>query len=117
MMLGKVVVESYVPSSTDRPGSSSRSAAVTNRKLHDVSFELFKGEILGFYGLVGAGKTEVARVLYGIDPYQGEILSMGRAVQRAQRPRRPGAGHLPGTGGTARGRHLRRSCPSGRTSR
>jgi ribose/xylose/arabinose/galactoside ABC-type transport system permease subunit len=43
-----------------------------------VSFELYKGEILGYYGLVGSGKTEVARVLYGIDRYRGELLVKGK---------------------------------------
>jgi rhamnose transport system ATP-binding protein len=41
----------------------------------DVSFQLRRGEILGFSGLVGAGRTEVARVLFGIDRAdEGEIL-------------------------------------------
>lgn len=39
----------------------------THGKFRDVSFELHKGEILGFYGLVGAGRTEVMRVLIGAD--------------------------------------------------
>ncbi|MBE3063537.1 MAG: sugar ABC transporter ATP-binding protein [Spirochaetes bacterium] len=77
MMLGKVVVEQYVPSRTDRSRKLLEVRGVHNAKLRDVSFDLFKGEILGFYGLVGAGKTEVARVLYGIDPYEGEILVNG----------------------------------------
>lgn len=40
----------------------------TKALLKDVSFELKKGEILGFAGLMGAGRTEVARVLFGADP-------------------------------------------------
>ena len=81
MMLGKVVVESYVPSRTDRSVKLLEVRKVSNKKLHDVHFDLFKGEILGFYGLVGAGKTEVARALYGIDEYQGEILINGKPAR------------------------------------
>ncbi len=38
--------------------------------VQDVSFELQKGEILGFSGLMGAGRTETARALFGADPKQ-----------------------------------------------
>jgi rhamnose transport system ATP-binding protein len=48
----------------------------------DVSFEVHAGEILGLAGLVGAGRTEVAQVLFGIDrPDSGEIRLRGAAVQ------------------------------------
>ncbi len=48
----------------------------------DVSFQLRRGEILGFAGLVGAGRTEVARVLFGIDRAEsGEIWLKGRQVE------------------------------------
>ena len=44
----------------------------------DVSFALHKGEILGFAGLMGAGRTEVARAIFGADPVQsGEIFVKG----------------------------------------
>lgn len=47
----------------------------------NVSFKLRKGEILGFAGLVGAGRTEVARAIFGADPYDyGEIYVKGRKV-------------------------------------
>ncbi|HKF38631.1 MAG TPA: sugar ABC transporter ATP-binding protein [Ktedonobacteraceae bacterium] len=47
----------------------------------DVSFQLRRGEILGFAGLVGAGRTEVARVLFGIDRAEsGEIWLDGKQV-------------------------------------
>jgi len=48
----------------------------------DVSFTLHKGEILGFYGLVGAGRTEVAKAIVGIKPlHSGEITYNGREVR------------------------------------
>jgi rhamnose transport system ATP-binding protein len=48
----------------------------------DVGFELHRGEILGFAGLVGAGRTEVARALFGVDlPDAGEIRLEGEPVE------------------------------------
>ena len=46
-----------------------------------VNFKLYEREILGFFGLVGAGRTELARVLFGIDPIgEGEIYISGDKV-------------------------------------
>jgi ribose transport system ATP-binding protein len=51
-------------------------------QVKDVSFTLRKGEILGFAGLVGAGRTETARLLFGADPMaSGEILIEGKPVR------------------------------------
>ena len=53
----------------------------TKKLLHDISFEIRKGEILGFAGLMGAGRTEVARCVFGADPRTaGEIWIHGRKV-------------------------------------
>jgi len=55
-----------------------------NRKgvLEDISFTLHKGEILGVYGLVGAGRTELARALIGADRVDsGDILLEGRKLK------------------------------------
>ncbi|HEY7828400.1 MAG TPA: sugar ABC transporter ATP-binding protein [Candidatus Limnocylindrales bacterium] len=50
-------------------------------EFRDVSFAVRAGEIVGFAGLVGAGRTEVARVLFGIDqPDSGQILLGGKPV-------------------------------------
>ncbi len=77
MMIGKVIVEDYVPGNVDRSVKVVEARGLTNKKLRDVSFELYKGEILGFYGLIGAGKTEIARALYGVDAVEGEIVLNG----------------------------------------
>jgi ribose transport system ATP-binding protein len=52
------------------------------RLLKNVSFELRKGEILGFAGLMGAGRTELARALIGADPKtSGKIFLRGKEVK------------------------------------
>ncbi|GAA0273207.1 sugar ABC transporter ATP-binding protein [Faecalicatena contorta] len=54
---------------------------VCTELLKDVSFEAYRGERLGFAGLVGAGRTETARAVYGADKMQkGEIRIKGRPV-------------------------------------
>ena len=53
----------------------------SGRHIKDVSFELHQGEILGFAGLMGAGRTEVARAIFGADKFEsGEILINGKKV-------------------------------------
>jgi len=50
----------------------------------DVSFTVRKGEVLGFYGLVGAGRTEIAETIFGLrDPSAGQILLNGEEVSIA----------------------------------
>lgn len=52
--------------------------------VHDVSFKLRKGEIIGFAGLVGAGRTEVVRAIFGADPIlAGEIKINGEVCNFA----------------------------------
>jgi len=49
--------------------------------LHDISFDLYRGEILGFAGLMGAGRSELARAIFGADPVDGgEILMNGKKL-------------------------------------
>jgi ribose transport system ATP-binding protein len=67
------------------------------RTIKDVSFEARAGEILGFAGLMGAGRTEVARAVFGADPVQaGEISVQGRRVhiRRPSDAVRHGIGYL-----------------------
>ncbi len=51
------------------------------RMVRDVSFQVYAGEILGFAGLMGAGRTETTRAIFGADPKDsGEILLDGKRV-------------------------------------
>jgi ribose transport system ATP-binding protein len=52
------------------------------RSVQDVSFQLHKGEILGFFGMVGSGRTETAMTIFGVTPPEsGEIIVGGRSVR------------------------------------
>lgn len=54
---------------------------LSSKDVKDVSFELKKGEILGFAGLMGAGRTETARLIFGADPKtEGRIFINGKEV-------------------------------------
>ena len=83
MMVGREVPADARP--TTKPLSDEAVLRVehlsTVKAVHDVSFEVKKGEIFGFAGLVGAGRTEVARALFGADPHTaGDIYVHGKKV-------------------------------------
>ncbi|MEQ8376827.1 MAG: sugar ABC transporter ATP-binding protein, partial [Roseibium aggregatum] len=67
------------------------------REIRDVSFSVKKGEILGFAGLMGAGRTEVARAIFGADPRDsGEIRVHGkpRSISKPSDAVKAGIGYL-----------------------
>lgn len=54
----------------------------TERGVQDVSFEIRRGEVFGLGGMVGSGRTEIARALFGLDQHQsGEVHLDGRQVK------------------------------------
>ena len=84
MMIGKTVAEGYVPRKVDRQEVGLEVEGLCTAKLREVSFRLHRGEILGFYGLRGAGKSEIAQALYGLDKIlAGSIRLGGRPVRFA----------------------------------
>lgn len=54
---------------------------LTNKKLRDISFDLNKGEVLGIGGLIDAGRTEVLRAVFGIDPCEGTMFFEGKPIR------------------------------------
>jgi ribose transport system ATP-binding protein len=81
MMIGKTVFEQYTPRIDDCPETILEVKRLSNHRLTDISFDVHEGEIVGFYGLVGAGKTELARAIYGVDEYEGDIIFKGKKLQ------------------------------------
>ena len=53
---------------------------LVNKKVKDVSFKVKAGEVLGFGGLIGAGRTEVLQAIFGIDAYEGEVIMEGKKI-------------------------------------
>lgn len=85
MMVGRVIYEEPKQKSMvaqDAPVVLSVRHLNAGKLVRDVSFDLRKGEILGFAGLMGAGRTETARAIFGADPVEsGEIYMNGKQVQ------------------------------------
>jgi len=80
MMIGKNIFEDYIPNKVNKDKKLIEVKGMTNRKLKNITFDLYEGEILGFYGLIGAGKTEIARAIYGLDTFDGELFIDGRKI-------------------------------------
>lgn len=71
---------------------------ISNPFVHDISFELKKGEVLGIAGLVGAGRTELVRALFGADPIEKGMITVKGEKCKINKPQdaiRNGIGLLP----------------------
>ncbi|MFP3043212.1 sugar ABC transporter ATP-binding protein [Treponema primitia] len=98
-MVGREIYESHHPH-----GDTSKNEVVLEvkhlnrgRAVQDVSFELHRGEILGFAGLLGAGRTETMRLIFGADPMDsGEIIVKGKKalIKQPKDAVRHGIGYL-----------------------
>lgn len=94
MMIGrKIQIETYDRLDTDAEDVVLRAEGLTsNGLIEDASFALRRGEILGFYGLVGSGRTELAKTIIGylpkhagtltVDGQQANITSVAQCVDR-----------------------------------
>ncbi len=80
-MVGRSMVDIY-NIERQKPGKELlRVEHLTGEKFKDVSFTLHEGEIQGFFGLVGSGRSEVMRAIFGVDPViSGKIYVKGQEV-------------------------------------
>jgi len=88
LMVGRKMEQEFPPRAV-RPGNDR--LVVRNlcrgRKVRDVSFSIRRGEVLGLTGLVGAGRTEVARCLFGADRADSGAIELDGRPLRIRRPR------------------------------
>lgn len=98
LMVGRDLGDDY-PRKEHRNGETLLEVKSLNTAyVRNISFKLRKGEILGFAGLVGAGRTEVARAVFGADPvFSGEIILKGKrvAIRSPQDAIKHGIGLIP----------------------
>jgi ribose transport system ATP-binding protein len=82
LMVGRVVQESSVSDFNGNPDDVVMEVRnVSDSLLKDISFKIRRGEILGFAGLVGAGRSELMEVLFGIrKPETGQVFIEGKPV-------------------------------------
>lgn len=85
LMVGRSIEQLYPP----RTGTPDSAVALSVKEVttagivEKISFDLHKGEVLGLFGLMGSGRTELARMIFGIDAYDsGEILVDGEAIKK-----------------------------------
>lgn len=82
-MVGRSITEFY-PDRRNKPAEVIFEVKSFNQTgvFRDVSFNLRKGEILGVAGLMGAGRTEIMRAIFGVDPHEsGELVFKGEPLK------------------------------------
>jgi ribose transport system ATP-binding protein len=86
LMVGRSIEQLYPP----RTAAPSTQPLLETRQLSvsgivkDIELTLYKGEVLGLFGLMGSGRTELARILFGMEVFEsGEMIVQGTAVSRA----------------------------------
>ena len=83
MMVNRSLSDSYPKEDVEIGEVVLEAKNLKNSLVNNVSFQLHRGEILGFAGLIGAGRTETMRALLGIDPCRsGEVLLHGKKISR-----------------------------------
>ena len=89
MMVGRAIDEGTRPDARDHSGDPivlDVQGLSTKALLKDVSFQLHRGEILGFAGLMGAGRTETARAIIGADRKDSGSISVAGKPVRIRQP-------------------------------
>ena len=80
-MIGRELTERFYKKEVEIGDTILEVNNLSNSKVKDVSFYLRKGEVLGFSGLVGSGRTETMNSIFGLDSYTGLIKLDGKEIK------------------------------------
>lgn len=81
MMVGRTLSQTFPPHQSHSKEVVLEARNLTGNGVKDISFQLHRGEILGFGGLVGAGRTELCEMIFGRYPIQsGELYLHGKRI-------------------------------------
>jgi ABC-type sugar transport system ATPase subunit len=82
LMVGRSLTNYYTRTFNECSETVLKVENLSSDKVKDVSFELKKGEILGFAGLIGAGRSETVKALFGIDKMtSGKVYLNGKEIK------------------------------------
>lgn len=87
MMVGRTIENEYPERSQCTGETLLEVRSINTNKLCNISFDLKKGEILGFVGLVGAGRTEIVRAIFGADKVKGHKILIDGKLVRIKNPK------------------------------
>lgn len=99
MMVGRQLSQLYIKTNVPADREILKVENISNRRLHNVSFSVRAGEVFGLGGMVGAGRSEIIRAIFGADDIEanGRITIDGKAIMRINpiRSIRNGIGYVP----------------------
>lgn len=81
LMVGRSMTNYYTRTYNNFPETALKVEGLTTNRIHDVSFEAKRGEILGFAGLIGCGRSETMEAIFGLDKIKsGTIELYGKKI-------------------------------------
>ncbi|MCC2818197.1 sugar ABC transporter ATP-binding protein [Lachnoclostridium pacaense] len=83
MMIGRDIGQQFVQKTNKVGEVILEVKGLTNESIKDISFQVRAGEVVGFGGLIGAGRTELLQAIYGVDSYDGEIYYKGELIKNS----------------------------------
>jgi ABC-type sugar transport system ATPase subunit len=87
MMVGRVIKDMYPKEIIPHGETVIKLENISSRQIKNISLQIRKGEILGLFGLMGSGRTEIAETLFGVNPATHGIIKLNGKEIKIRNPR------------------------------